>query len=184
MQKGLMMQCKYILKSHEMAMLLCVIAIVHSVQKITIHQVTTMLVTSENVIFVGHNHLLTIGTDDPTLWLSPKCLSKNTWASTFPTTIFNLNFARFQFIFKPNITQFQPFLQPAFGWFLNITINVFHFQMLLLSTMFHLLIQSTLEYLSYIYIVSYLSSPVAQCVARQAPMQQCVWWLVRAPSSS
>ena len=28
------------------------------------------------------------------------------------------------------------------------------------------------------------SSPVAQCVARRAPMQQCVWWLVRAPSSS
>ena len=27
-------------------------------------------------------------------------------------------------------------------------------------------------------------SPVAQCVARRAPMQQCVWWLVRAPSSS
>ena len=29
-----------------------------------------------------------------------------------------------------------------------------------------------------------LSSPVAQCVARRAPMQQCVRWLVRAPSSS
>ena len=31
---------------------------------------------------------------------------------------------------------------------------------------------------------SFLSSPVAQCVAQRAPMQQCVWWLVRAPSSS
>ena len=29
-----------------------------------------------------------------------------------------------------------------------------------------------------------LLSPVAQCVAWRAPMQQCVWWLVRAPSSS
>ena len=32
--------------------------------------------------------------------------------------------------------------------------------------------------------VKTLSSPVAQCVAWRAPMQQCVWWLVRAPSSS
>ena len=30
----------------------------------------------------------------------------------------------------------------------------------------------------------YIISPVAQCVARRAPMQQCVRWLVRAPSSS
>ena len=29
-----------------------------------------------------------------------------------------------------------------------------------------------------------MSSPVAQCVARRAPMQQCVRWLIRAPSSS
>ena len=33
----------------------------------TIHQVTTMLTTSNNVIFPGHNHLLTTGTDDPSL---------------------------------------------------------------------------------------------------------------------
>ena len=38
-------------------------------QKAAIHQVTTMLATSKNVLFPGHNHLLT---DDPTLWLSPK----------------------------------------------------------------------------------------------------------------
>ena len=25
---------------------------------------------------------------------------------------------------------------------------------------------------------------MVQCVARRAPMQQCVWWLVRAPTSS
>ena len=40
----------------------------------TIHQVTTMLATSKNVIFSGHNHLLTTGPDDLTLWLSPECL--------------------------------------------------------------------------------------------------------------
>ena len=30
-------------------------------------QVTTMLATSENVLFLGHNHLLTTSTADPTL---------------------------------------------------------------------------------------------------------------------
>ena len=33
----------------------------------TIHQVSTMLATSKNVLFPGCNHLLTIGTDDPSL---------------------------------------------------------------------------------------------------------------------
>ena len=33
----------------------------------TIHQVTTMLATSKNVLFTGHNHLLTTGIDDPSL---------------------------------------------------------------------------------------------------------------------
>ena len=41
-------------------------------EKATIHQVTTMLATSKNVLFPGHNHLLTTGTDDPTLSLSPE----------------------------------------------------------------------------------------------------------------
>ena len=36
-------------------------------KKATIHQVTTMLATSENVLFPGHNHPLTTGTDDPSL---------------------------------------------------------------------------------------------------------------------
>ena len=36
-------------------------------KNITIHQVTTMLATSKNVLFLGHNHLLTNGTDDPSL---------------------------------------------------------------------------------------------------------------------
>ena len=38
-------------------------------KKATIHQVTTMLTTSKNVLFPGHNHLLTTGTDDLTPWL-------------------------------------------------------------------------------------------------------------------
>ena len=33
----------------------------------TIHQLTAMLATSKNVLFPGHNHLLTTGADDPTL---------------------------------------------------------------------------------------------------------------------
>ena len=39
-------------------------------KKPIIHQVTDMLTTSKNVLFPGHNHLLTTGTDYPTLWLS------------------------------------------------------------------------------------------------------------------
>ena len=33
----------------------------------TIHQVLIMLATSKIVLFPGHNHLLTTGTDDPLL---------------------------------------------------------------------------------------------------------------------
>ena len=36
-------------------------------KKATIHQVTTMLATSKNVLFPGHNHLLTTRTNDLTL---------------------------------------------------------------------------------------------------------------------
>ena len=36
-------------------------------KKATIHQVTNMLSTSKNVLFPGHNHLLTISADDLTL---------------------------------------------------------------------------------------------------------------------
>ena len=41
----------------------------HCAKKATIDQVTTMLAwaTSKNVLFPGHNHLLTTGTDDPSL---------------------------------------------------------------------------------------------------------------------
>ena len=38
-------------------------------KKATIHQVTTMLTTCKNVLFPGHNYLLTKGTDDPSLSL-------------------------------------------------------------------------------------------------------------------
>ena len=34
-------------------------------KKATIHQLVTMLATSKNVLFPGHNRLLTTGTDDP-----------------------------------------------------------------------------------------------------------------------
>ena len=40
-------------------------------QKATIHQVTTMLATSKNVLFPGHDRLLTTSADDPTLNIRP-----------------------------------------------------------------------------------------------------------------
>ena len=39
----------------------------NTVQKVFIHQLTTMLSTSKNVLFPGHNHLQTTGADDPSL---------------------------------------------------------------------------------------------------------------------
>ena len=36
-------------------------------KKATIHQLTSMLATSKNFLFPGHNHLLTTGADDLTL---------------------------------------------------------------------------------------------------------------------
>ena len=36
-------------------------------KKAIIHQVTTTLATSKNVLLLGHNHLLTTGFDDLTL---------------------------------------------------------------------------------------------------------------------
>ena len=36
-------------------------------KKATIHQATAMLATLKNVIFPGHNYLLTTDTDDPPL---------------------------------------------------------------------------------------------------------------------
>ena len=40
----------------------------HCATKTAIHQVTTMLATSKNVLCPGHSHLLTTSADDPTLW--------------------------------------------------------------------------------------------------------------------
>ena len=39
-------------------------------KKATIHQATSMLAIFTNVLFPGHNHLLTTGAENPTLWLS------------------------------------------------------------------------------------------------------------------
>ena len=36
-------------------------------KKPAIHQALMMLVTSKNILFLGHNPLLTTGTNDPTL---------------------------------------------------------------------------------------------------------------------
>ena len=41
------------------AFMFCDISLYNTAQKATIHQVTTMLATSKNVLFPGHNHLLT-----------------------------------------------------------------------------------------------------------------------------
>ena len=37
-------------------------------KKAIIHQITTVLAASKNVLFPGHNHLLTTGTADPSLF--------------------------------------------------------------------------------------------------------------------
>ena len=37
-------------------------------KKATIHQVTTMLAATKNVLHPGHSHLLTTGTDDLCQW--------------------------------------------------------------------------------------------------------------------
>ena len=45
----------------------CSVRVASLGKKATIHQVTTMLATSKNVLFPGSKHLLTTGTDDLTL---------------------------------------------------------------------------------------------------------------------
>ena len=45
-------------------------------QKAIIHQVTTMLATSKNVLFPGHNYLLTTGTDDPSPFAGARMIIK------------------------------------------------------------------------------------------------------------
>ena len=41
-------------------------------KRATILQVTTILITSKNVLFPGYNHLITTGADDLTLLLLPE----------------------------------------------------------------------------------------------------------------
>ena len=41
-------------------------------QNTAIHQVTTMLTTSNHALFPAHNHLLITGMDETTLWLLPE----------------------------------------------------------------------------------------------------------------
>ena len=51
-------------------------------KKATIHQETTILATSKNVLFPGHSHLLTTGTDNPLLagaWVIRKVLGHQYW---------------------------------------------------------------------------------------------------------
>ena len=51
-------------------------------QKATIHQITTMLATSKYVLFPSPNHLLTTGTDDPSLagaWVIIKVSGQQYW---------------------------------------------------------------------------------------------------------
>ena len=55
--------CFYFSQSHEVEEFLDI----SLCKTATIHQVTTMLATSKNVLFPGHSHLLTTGADDPTL---------------------------------------------------------------------------------------------------------------------
>ena len=55
--------------------------LIHCAKKVTIHQVTAMLATSKNVLFSGHNHLLTTSTDDLTLWLSAERVKSEVWAN-------------------------------------------------------------------------------------------------------
>ena len=43
------------------------LSMMHCAKKDTIHQVTTMLATCKNVLFPGHNHLLTTSSDGPSL---------------------------------------------------------------------------------------------------------------------
>ena len=44
---------------------------VKSLVKNTMNKLTTTLATSKNVLFLGHNHLRTTGTDNSTLWNHP-----------------------------------------------------------------------------------------------------------------
>ena len=65
----------------------------YSIQNITAHQkpLSTMLATFKNVLFPGHNHLLTTCTDGLTLWLSPELYVFSLSVITKITTTFGLS---------------------------------------------------------------------------------------------
>ena len=46
--------------------------VINTGQKAIIHQLNTMLANSQNALLPGHNHLLATGTEDLTLYISPK----------------------------------------------------------------------------------------------------------------
>ena len=46
-----------------------------------------MPATSENVLFLGHNHLLITGTTDPTLWLVPEHMVVTWWKEAFMRSV-------------------------------------------------------------------------------------------------
>ena len=48
-------------------------------KKATIHQVTTMLAITKNALSIGHNNLLTTGTDDPRLIIARVPATVMTW---------------------------------------------------------------------------------------------------------
>ena len=52
--------------------------IVISAQKATSYQVTTMLATSKNILFPGHNHALATGADDPS-FTGAQVISTGQW---------------------------------------------------------------------------------------------------------
>ena len=58
-------------KTWTVFVVIVVVVVVHSVKK-NYPPATTMLFTSTNVLFPGHNHLLTTGAEDLTVWLSPE----------------------------------------------------------------------------------------------------------------
>ena len=59
---SVILPCLYIVHSNNRG-----IARLTQRKKATIHQVTTMLATSKNVLFLGPNHMLITGADNPTL---------------------------------------------------------------------------------------------------------------------
>ena len=54
-----------------------------------------MLATAKNVLFPGHNHLLTTGTDDLTFWLSPECQQVKGYQYRWLAGVYDLEIGHF-----------------------------------------------------------------------------------------